>query len=123
MSRGFGAIQRYIGGLIRNAERPMTFEEILRTAFPKGYEPGYQVRASVKRSFRRSLKKLIDGGGVMEIGEGGPGGPYRYFMDPMIFALGGSKEEFHAAIAILESVPGGKEAMNKAMSRMRRESQ
>jgi len=76
MSRGLGRLQRALLGTILKQRRPLTFAEI-RKMLP----------LSVERSLRRALHGLVERGGLITIGEGGPADPYRYYFNPMAAAL------------------------------------
>jgi hypothetical protein len=107
-------MQRFLLATIGQADAPMTFADIFAVAFPEGsYEAdlakvlGGSNMPKV-RSLRRALKKLCDDGAILSLGKGGRGDPYRYCLDPIIAAIGGTKEQFEKAIAVLESDPAGR---------------
>jgi hypothetical protein len=54
----------------------------------------------VLRKLYRSLKALCDVSAVVALGDGGPGDPKRYCLNPLIAAIGGSKEQYDKAQAI-----------------------
>ena len=77
----------------------MTFADILARAFPDGrYEadmvkalgPGKVARV---RSLRRAMKSLVDDHSLIAIGEGGPADPKRYWLNPMMIAMSGNKDD------------------------------
>ena len=79
MSRGAGYLQRYLFGLLLNGKE-LTFAEIIRIAKP--HEVTYMPH--LVRSMRRSLRKMIDDKVVIALGRGGPGGPHRYAVNPIL---------------------------------------
>jgi hypothetical protein len=125
MSRGPGYVQQYLTRLVLGSEKPMTFADILARAFKEGSYEADMTEAlgggfTLVRSFRRALKCLVDDGTIIAIGEGGPGDPKRYWVNPMMVALFGEKERYDAITATLVAEPGGQDAMNKAASTIAR---
>lgn len=124
MSRGPGYVQRYLTDLVLGSDKPMTFADILARAFPEGSYEADMVKAlgsgkvAAVRSFRRAMKSLVDDGTIIAIGEGGPGDPKRYWVNPMMVALFGEKERYDAVTTTLVAEPGGEDAMNKAARAM-----
>jgi len=111
MSRGPGHTQRYLLSIIGNASAPMTFADIFARVFPEDSHEAIFAsmlggsNVGAVRSLRRALKKLCDDGAVLALGKGGRSDPCRYCLDPIVVALGGTKEQFEKAIAVIESDP------------------
>jgi hypothetical protein len=82
MSRGLGKMQRFWVQVACNNINPWTFDELCRSAFPEAYEPGQEMRPSLKRSLRRALKKLVDERTIIPLGAGGRADPLRYCINP-----------------------------------------
>lgn len=84
MSRGFGIAQRWLLGCIGN--EPMTFEEILKRAYPEFFEKADLVKwlgssnCSPTRSLRRALGKLCD----LDIIQIKGGRPHRYYLHRLL---------------------------------------
>jgi hypothetical protein len=76
MSRGYGYMQTWLVHKLADG-RPKTFDAILA-------EDDVSERASVRRSLRRALKKLVDDGTVIPLGWGGPSDPHRYAIHPTL---------------------------------------
>jgi hypothetical protein len=86
MSRGVGMLQRYLFQAMRHSGKPLTFAEILETAYPP--EPHeYQPVSWEIRSLRRALYTMVKDNGVTRTGAGGPADPYRYCINPIIEEL------------------------------------
>ena len=86
MSRGPGTLQRYLFLTLRQSDKPLTFAEILKMAYPP--EPHeYQPVSWEIRSLRRALYKMVKDNAVLTIGTGGPADPHRYCIHPIIEAL------------------------------------
>ena len=107
MRRGFGIIQRCLFASIRDADKLMTFEEVAQTLYPEAFKPGYELRASMRRSTRRALKKLIDDRDILALGKGGRGDPHRYCFNPIAFLqIKEAKiDRFEAGLKLLEGYP------------------
>jgi hypothetical protein len=83
MSRGLGTLQRYLFQAMRHSGKPLTFAEIVETAYPP--EPDEYLPVSWEiRSLRRALYTMVEDNGIIRTGEGGPADPYRYCINPMI---------------------------------------
>ena len=51
MSRGWGRTQRELYcTLMDDADKPLTFGELIRAAYPAAFKPGFVLRRSIKRS-------------------------------------------------------------------------
>ena len=120
MSRGPGILQRVLFRTIHNARKPMTFNEIRASILQElgANDPDAKLRPAFERSLRRSLKALADDGALMALGEGGPGDPKRYWLDPLMVAITGDEKAYLEATAILEADPGAPLACAKRMQRM-----
>jgi hypothetical protein len=81
----------------------------------KALGPGKVARV---RSLRRAMKSLVDDHSLIAIGEGGPADPKRYWLNPMMIAMSGNKDDFDKATAMLEREPGGVAAMSKTARAM-----
>jgi hypothetical protein len=93
-------------------DEPRTFEEILGIAFPPGEPP----RKSEIRSLRRALQRLVGdnrGGGLIKVGNGGPGDPYRYVFNPIWVAMAGTKDAYEQRLAQIESDTERRKALPK----------
>jgi hypothetical protein len=84
MSRGLGALQRVLWQTIRRHDRPMTFAEIRAEAIGGD---DVELTASFERSLRRALHRMVEGGGLIAIGDGGRSDPHRYFIHPLIIGM------------------------------------
>ena len=83
MSRGWGRTQRELYcTLMDDADKPLTFGELIRAAYPAAFKPGFVLRRSIKRSARRALNLLVEEGYVHALGKGGRADPHRYCMAP-----------------------------------------
>ena len=67
---------------------------------------------------RRSLRRLVEDGMLIAIGEAGPGEPTRYAFSPMIIAMQGDMDRFKAAGAMISVLPGGEAALDKSARMM-----
>jgi hypothetical protein len=86
MSRGLGRLQRYLFVTLRQSDKPLTFAEILKIAYP--LEPHeYQPVSWDIRSLRRALHKMVKDGAVLALGAGGPADPHRYCPHPILEAF------------------------------------
>ena len=92
MSRGPGTLQQYLFQAMRHSGKPLTFAEILETAYPP--EPHeYQPVLWELRSLRRALYTMVKDDGVIRTGAGGPADPYRYCINPIIEAVIRAQEQ------------------------------
>jgi hypothetical protein len=97
MSRGPGAMQRYLVYLIRVHGKPVTFAELRAIILKAGNAPaGAVLRPPVERSLRRALRSLVRDQIIIAFGGGGPGDPHRYFLHPSFAAIACDKQEFDA---------------------------
>src|SRR3954451_11919493 len=94
MSRGPGRLQRALWQTIRQHGKPMSFEDI-RADIRQQFEEEGKLYSSVEwsllyssleRSLRRSLQRMVSSGGLIAIGGGGRGDPFRYFLHPLTIA-------------------------------------
>jgi hypothetical protein len=102
-----GVLQRYLMDLVR--DQPMSFEEILGVA----YSPSRPPRKSEVRSLRRALQRLVGdnrAGGLIKVGNGGPGDPYRYVFNPIWV---GTKDAYEKLLAQIESDTERRKALPK----------
>jgi hypothetical protein len=87
MSRGPGILQQYIFQQLtiafRRNDTLLRFADLVAVA--KGDEETFGPH--FKRSLRRALLKMVDGGVVIAIGRGGPRDPHRYRISPLMVAL------------------------------------
>jgi hypothetical protein len=104
MSRGPGKLRRALFLTIRRHGKPMTFEEMRGEAI--GDEPDVRLTASVERSGRRALHRMVSDGLLIAIGGGGRADPYRYFFDPGKIEMMCDKPEARALWRALEADPG-----------------
>ena len=112
MSRGLGSLQLALINTIRLHGEPMTFADIRAEALSD--DPGSTLPASLERSMRRALHRLASEGTLIEIGDGGPGDPYRYFIHPLLIALMcDEQEELDAIYKKLEADSGTPAALAK----------
>jgi hypothetical protein len=104
MSRGLGLMQRYLMMLINAHGKPVTFAE-LRGIILKanGVPAGDTMRQSPERSLRRALHSLVRDQALIALGGGGRADPHRYFLNPMMVAMGGNQSQFDAVIAALKA--------------------
>ena len=120
MSRGWGKVQEYLFGVVAQAKKPMTFEEIWTVAFPEGSFESDLARVlgrgkvGMARSLRRALRRLVDEGDLIAIGAEGRGDLFRYSLNPMMAALCWSKDQYETLAKRVAAEPGGEDAMNKA---------
>jgi hypothetical protein len=121
MSRGPGRMQRALFVLVRRHGKPMTFREMCISFMQANGENSPDtklIKPTFQRSMRRALKKMVDDGSLMALGDGGPGDPKRYWLDPLMVAMTGSREEYESAFAALKADPGAEGACFKFMQRM-----
>ena len=86
MSRGPGTLQQYLFQAMRHSGKPLTFAEILETAYlPEPHQ--YQPVLWELRSLRRALYMMVKDDSVIRTGAGGPVDPYRYCINPIIEAV------------------------------------
>jgi hypothetical protein len=103
---------------LRDAGRPITFEQMCEEAFGRSGPiagEGFvlvgterRLKASVLRSARRAMKKLIKDEAILVLGTGGPTDAHRYAFDPAIFGLVGEEDRYEAATAAFDADPGAK---------------
>jgi hypothetical protein len=75
-------LQQYLLQAMRSSGKPLTFAEIVETAYPP--EPHeYQPVLWELRSLRRALYTMVKDNGVIRTGAGGPADPYRYCINPI----------------------------------------
>jgi hypothetical protein len=117
MSRGFGRLQNALMDGIRHHGKPMTFGDI-RAVINPDLEPGERLRVSLERSLRRALHRLVSDGMLIAMGEGGPGEPLRYFINPVSIGMMGDTPEAHALQEALKADPGANVAAAGFMARM-----
>jgi len=80
-------------------------------------DPNRKLYPTRVRALRRALKGLCDSGVLMAVGDGGPSDAYRYCINPLVAAIGGTKEQYDKAIAMLQADPGANVAMAKWMAK------
>ena len=85
----------------------MAFAEIRAEAV----EAGIWVSPSLERSLRRALYRMVRGGELIAIGDGGRAEPYRYFIHPMIIGMMGKTPVADALYKALEADPGAAKAV------------
>jgi hypothetical protein len=119
MSRGPGKMQRWLVLiLIESGRETMTFAEI-RASILKSWDNKFpSLYPSLERSLRRALKKLADDEVVLAIGDGGRADPTRYCLHP-VFRGAELGEDFNAAFAAVQAMPGGTDALAKCIRRYR----
>jgi hypothetical protein len=101
MSKGMGWQQRRLTRIIgRNLGKPLTWSEIIQVIEKQAFkdDPCAKFVAWYERSMRRALAGLVKNGGVVAIGNGRPGDPYRYHMNPMVYLVAGEADDFRKAI-------------------------
>jgi hypothetical protein len=108
MLRGLGKVQMALLGIIRRHGRPMTFAEMR----------GGALSASLERSARRALHRLVCDGLLIAMGDGGPGEPLRYFLHPLGIGMMGDTPEAHELRKALEADSGADVAAAMWMVRM-----
>jgi hypothetical protein len=121
MSRGPGNLQRLLLAIISQQAKPMTMAEIVTFLMQQTgvNDPDRKAHPTVLRKLYRSLKALCDVGAVVALGDGGPGDPKRYCLNPLIAPIGGSKEQYDRAQAIFQSDPGANIAAARMMAAIR----
>jgi hypothetical protein len=120
MSRGPGNLQRLLLAIIGQQSKPTTMAEIVAFAMQQAGVNDLDRKAhpTVLRKLYRSLKALCDVDVVVALGDGGPGDPKRYCLNPLMVAIGGSKEQYDKAQAIFQSDPGANIAAARMMAAM-----
>jgi hypothetical protein len=104
MSRGPGAMQRYLVYLIRVHGKPVTFAELRAIILKAGNAPaGAVLRPPVERSLRRALRSLVRDQIIITLGGGGRGDPHRYFLHPQAAAFICGEQEFKALAEAFEA--------------------
>jgi hypothetical protein len=83
MSRGRGQLQTMIYDVIGQAEKPLTFDEIIGVLLQEAgvNDPTARLRPDRERAYRRAIKGLCDRDLISTVGSGRPGDPYRYSFD------------------------------------------
>jgi hypothetical protein len=78
MSRGYSQGQRGFLSLILNAEKPLTYAEIIAILLQASgvNDPTAKLRPDRERSIRRALNGLCKRGAISTLGTGRPGDPY-----------------------------------------------
>ena len=105
--------------MIKRHGKPMTFEDI-RAVIRKEFEveDGIKLYSSFERSLRRALHLMVSDGGLIAIGDGGRGDPFRYSIHPRIMrTMCDTEEEFDALLEVLAADPGASKAWDKCMGR------
>ena len=112
MSRGLGRLQRALFAAIQRHGKPMTFEDI-RNVIRQDFEmdDGAKLYPSFERSLRRALHRMVRTSGLIAIGDGGRGDPYRYFVHPMIIGMMAKTPETEALQQALQADPGAEKAV------------
>ena len=86
MSRGWGRTQRELYRTLRDdADKPLTFRDLLHAAYPGAFKPGFKLKLGISRSARRALNLLVEERYVYALGKGGRADPHRYCVDPVLF--------------------------------------
>jgi hypothetical protein len=123
MSRGHGYLQRALFEAVAHNDKPITFSEIRRIVLRDGFDehdPKAKLNPVFERSLRRSLKALTDDSTIMALGEGGPGDPKRYWLNPLLVGMSGNKEWYRKTQTAIEADPGGALACAKLMQKMQK---
>jgi hypothetical protein len=97
MSRGWSKLQRVLLSCVANADKPLTFAEVvsaLQSAGANALPPDRE------RSLRRALKNLCDRRNLFTLGSGRPGDPYRYTFE-------------RACGCCCQEIPGGKALVSR----------
>jgi hypothetical protein len=120
MSRGPGTLQRLLLAIIGQQSKPMTMAEIVAFSMQQAgvNNPDRRAHPTVLRKLYRSLKALCDINVVVALGDGGPGDPKRYCLNPLMVAVGGSKTQYDKAQAIFQSDPSANIAAARMMAAM-----
>jgi hypothetical protein len=118
MSRGPGKFQRAAIAVIRRRGKPTTFAEMMWEDEDKD-DHDDRPPPSFVRSVRRAIHKLVEGGVLVAIGDGGPADPFRYFFSPMLVGMiAEDKAERDALYNALMADPGAEAAALKHMRKM-----
>jgi hypothetical protein len=124
MSRGPGYIQKYLTEMIFSSPNPLTFAEIMAITYPPDSLENDLAKTlgganvGAVRSLRRALKRLCDDGTIMPIGAGGRSDPHRYWLNPMMVAAFGDKEEYRELSERIDTDPALLAAANAAAARL-----
>jgi hypothetical protein len=86
------AFSAYWLAIIGQQSKPMKAEVVAFLMQQAGVNDlDRKAHPTVLRKLYRLLKALCDGGAVVALGDGGPGDPKRYCLNPLMVAIGGSK--------------------------------
>jgi hypothetical protein len=98
MSRGWSKLQRVLLKVVADANKPVTYAEIVSGAMQSvgGNDP--TLPPDRERSLRRALKNLCDRQDLFTRGSGRPGDPYRYTFE---MACGCCHQDIRGSKALL----------------------